>query len=102
MGRTIRRRLINGHPSKLVNSDLHNFDSGAESATALQPRATAWVSDLIGPPCKGEGILRPCRAEHVLGQVPGALPRAGMLRAVGASSCLRCRAEKTATKRFMR
>src|SRR6266436_3414595 len=67
--------LINGQPSKLVNSDLHNFDSGTESAGALQPRATPWVSESIGPPCKGGGILRPCRAEHGLEYVPGALPR---------------------------
>ena len=80
-----RSHLINGQPSRLVNSDLHNFDSGAESAAALQPRATPWVSESIGAPCKGGGILRPCRAQQVLGHVPGALPRAGMLRAVGAS-----------------
>jgi len=34
----------------------------------------------------GDRVLRPCRAEHLPGRVPGALPRAGMLRAVGASS----------------
>src|SRR5467141_2662248 len=101
-GRTIRRHLINGQPSKLENSDLRNFDSGAESAGALQPRATPWISEWIGVPCKGGGFLRPCRAEHVLGHVPGALPRAGMLRAVGASSWLRSRAERTATKRFIK
>src|SRR5882672_12601397 len=100
--RIARSHLINGQPSSLVNSDSHNFDSGAESAAALQPRATPWVSESIGPPCKGGGFLRPCRAEHVLGHVPGALPRAGMLRAVGASSWLRSRAERTATKRFIK
>src|SRR6266404_3397333 len=94
--------LINGRPAGLVNSALRDFDSGAESAAALQPRATPWVSESIGAPCKGAGILRPCRAEHGLGHVPGALPRASTLRAVGASSWLRSRAEKTATKRFMR
>jgi len=93
---------MNGQPSKLVNSDLPNFDSGAESAAALQPRATPWISESIGAPCKGGGFLRPCRAEHVLGHIPGALPRAGMLRAVGASSWLRSGTEKTAAKRFMR
>src|SRR5882762_10378196 len=50
---------------RLVNSDLHIFDSGAESAAALKPRATPWVSESIGAPCKGAGILRPCRAEEV-------------------------------------
>src|SRR5580700_1027806 len=85
---------IDGQPSKLVNSDLHNSDSGAESAAALQPRATPWVSELIGAPCKGAGILRPCRAEHALAHVPGALPRAGMLRAFGAISWLRSRADQ--------
>src|SRR6266403_2488584 len=100
-GRTIRRHLMNGQPSKLVNWDLHNFNSGAESAAALQPRATPWVSESIGPPCKGGGFLRPCRAGHGLGHVPGALPRAGMLRPDGASSWLRCRAEKTAMQRFI-
>ncbi len=54
MGRMIRSRLIYGQLSKLVNSDLHNFDSGAESAAALQPRATPWVSESIGAPCKAE------------------------------------------------
>src|SRR5882757_5369474 len=84
-GRMIRRHLINCQPSRLVRSALHNFDSGAESAGTLQPRATPWVSESIGAPCKGAGILRPCRAEHALGHVPGALPRVGMLRAIGAS-----------------
>jgi hypothetical protein len=98
----IRRRLINGHPSKLVNSDLYAFDSGAENAGALQLRATPWISGSIGALCKGGGILRPCRAEHVHGQVPGALPRAGMLRAVGALSWLRSGTGKIGTKRFMR
>src|ERR1700704_1208130 len=89
--------LINGRPAGLVNSALHDFDSGAESAAALQPRATPWFSESIGAPCKGGGILRPCRAEHVLGHVPGALPRAGILRADGASKWLGSRVEKTAT-----
>ena len=67
---------MNGQPSKLVNSDLHNFHSGAESAAALDPRATPWVSESIGAPCKGGGILRPCRAEEALrtrsrGDAPG-------------------------------
>src|SRR3979409_394410 len=84
-GRMIRRHLINCQSSRLVSSDLHNFDSGAESAAAVQPRAMPWVSESIGVPCKGGGILRPCRAENVLGHVPGALPRTGMLRADGAS-----------------
>ena len=83
-----KSHLTNGQPSRLANSDSHSFDSGAESAAALQPRATPWVSESIGVPCKGRGVLRPCRAEHVLGDVPGALPRAGMLRADGASSSL--------------
>ncbi len=47
--------LIIGQPSSLVNSDLQNFDSGAESAGALQPRATLWVSESISAPCKGGG-----------------------------------------------
>jgi len=49
---------MNGQPSKLVNSDLHNFDSGAESAGALQPRATPWVSESIGPPLQGGTCTR--------------------------------------------
>src|SRR3979490_1337037 len=53
MTQDTRSHLINGQPSRLVNSDLHNFDSGAESAAALQPRATPWVSESIGAPCKG-------------------------------------------------
>jgi hypothetical protein len=85
-----------------VNLDLINFESGAESADALQPRATPWVSESIGAPCKGAGILRPFRAERVLGYVPGALPRAGMLRAVGAPLPESSREEKIGTKRFMR
>src|SRR5712664_2683700 len=101
MGRMIRRHLICGQPSKLVNSDLHNFDSGTESAAAVQPRATPWVSGSIGAPCQGGGILRPGRAGHGLGRVPGALPRAGILRAVGALSWLRSGTGGIATKRFM-
>jgi len=97
-----RSHLINGQPARLVNLDVHHFDSGAESAAARKPRATPWVSESISAPCKGGGFLRPCRAGDVLGHVPGALPRAGMLRAVGASSWLSSRAEKTATGPFMR
>ncbi len=79
-----RRHLINGQPSKLVNSDLHNLDPGpmnsdlhildfgSESAAAIQPRSTPWVSESTGAPCKGAGILRPFRAEDVLGHVLGA------------------------------
>src|SRR6266571_3904882 len=37
-----------------------------------------------------------------LGTIPGALPRAGILRAVGATTRLRLHWEKTATKRFLR
>ena len=37
-----------------------------------------------------------------MGTLPGALPRAGMLRAVGASTWLSSQSEKTATDRFMR
>jgi hypothetical protein len=85
-----------------MNSDLYDLDSGAESAIGLKSGATSRVSESIGAPCKGGGILRPYRAQHVLGYVSGALPRAGMLRAVGASSWLRSRAEKAATKRRMR
>ena len=77
-----------------MNLDLINVESGAESADALQPRATPWVWESIGAPCKGAGILRPFRAERVLGYVPGALPRAGMLRAVGASPPESSRGEK--------
>jgi hypothetical protein len=29
---------------------LHIFDFGAESAVAIQPRATPWVSELIDTP----------------------------------------------------
>jgi hypothetical protein len=47
-----------------VNSDLHYFDSDAESAAALQPRTTPWVSESIGAPYKGAGIFRPGRAEE--------------------------------------
>jgi hypothetical protein len=85
----------------LANSRLRSIGSGAESADELQPRATPWVSESIGAPCKGAGILRPCRAEHGLGHVPGALSRAGMLRAVGASSWRSSRAEQIPIKRFM-
>src|SRR6266478_1984059 len=55
--------------------------------------------------------VRPARAQEssVLagrtryhGHVPGALPRAGMLRALGASTWLSSQSEKTATDRFMR
>src|ERR1700674_5353987 len=88
------------YQARLLNLDLLNFGSGAESADALQPRATPWVSGSIGPPCKGGGLLRPFRAEHVPGHIPGALPRAGMLRAVGASSWLSSRSEKTAKRQF--
>jgi hypothetical protein len=78
-----RNQLVNGQPSRLVSWELRNFDFGAEGAAVLQPRATPWVSESNGAPCKGGGSLRPCRAEHGLGHVPGALPRADMLRAVG-------------------
>jgi hypothetical protein len=84
-----------------VNLDLINVESGAESADALQPRATPWVWESIGAPCKGAGILRPFRAERVLGYVPGALPRAGMLRADGASWAESSHEEKIGTKRFV-
>jgi hypothetical protein len=40
--------------------------------------------------------------KRYLGHVPGALPRAGMLRALGASTWLSSRPEKTAMKRFRR
>ncbi|SRR5712691_12944197 len=39
--------------------------------------------------------------KRYLGHVPGASPRAGMLRALGASTSLSSRTEKTATKRYM-
>src|SRR5260370_9447458 len=39
--------------------------------------------------------------KRYLGHVPGASPRAGMLRALGASTPLSSRTEKTATKRYM-
>src|SRR6266853_4318082 len=57
------------------------------------------------------GSARPERAQEssalsgrgrYLGQVPGALPRAGVLRAVGASMWLSSQPEKTPTDRFMR
>jgi hypothetical protein len=35
----------------------------------------------VGAPCIGAGTLRPYKAEHVLEQAPGVLPRARMLRA---------------------
>ncbi len=41
--------------------------------------------------------LRPFRAVHSLGHHPGALPRAGTLRAVGASSCWILKREKLHT-----
>jgi hypothetical protein len=47
---------------RLVNSDLLNFDYGAKSAAALQPRATPWVSESIGPSWRGGGFLRAFRA----------------------------------------
>src|ERR1700692_4602079 len=50
--------------------DLLNSDFGAESADVVQPRATPWVSESFGAPCKGEEILRPCRAKHKFGHVP--------------------------------
>ena len=53
------------YQARLLNLDLLNFGSGAESADALQPRATPWVSESIGAPCKGAGILLPRRAEEV-------------------------------------
>jgi hypothetical protein len=55
--------------------------------------------------------VRPARAQEssalagrprYLGHVPGALPRAGMLRAVGASSWLSSRPEKPPATQFMR
>src|SRR5882762_9359285 len=57
--------LINGRSSKLLNSSLCSFGFGAEGAAACWPRATPWVSESIGAPCKGAGILRPCRADEV-------------------------------------
>src|SRR5713226_9056695 len=39
--------------------------------------------------------------KRYLRHVPGASPRAGMLRALGASTSLSSRTEKTATKRYM-
>jgi len=63
------------------DSDLHNFDSGAESAAALQPRATPWVSELIGASLQGRRIPPPLQGEHVSdtsGALPGlACPRVG-------------------------
>src|SRR5258708_11655929 len=74
-------------PSRLVNFDPHNPASGAESAAGFKPRATPWAWEFHRCALKGRrGPIRPFRAEHVLGHVPGALPRAGMLRAVGTSS----------------
>src|SRR6266404_3038906 len=55
--------------------------------------------------------VRPARAEDScavagrkrhFGHVPGALPRAGMLRAVGASTWLSSQSEKPATDRIMK
>src|SRR6267154_4234413 len=43
---------ITGQPSRLVNLDLPNFDSAAESAAALKPRATPWFSESNGAPGK--------------------------------------------------
>src|SRR6266550_8156397 len=77
------------------------------------------VSALKAPPHGSPGqrpgfrirSVRPARAQEssalagrnrYLGHVPGALPRAGMLRAVGASTWRSSQSEKTATDRFMR
>src|SRR5882762_2757956 len=44
----------------------------------------------------------PAGRKRYLGHVPGALPRAGMLRAVGASTWLSSQSEQTATDRIMK
>src|SRR4030081_967925 len=79
---------------------------------------TTLVAALKAPPHGSPGqrpgfrnrSVRPARAQEssalagrkrYLGHVPGALPRAGMLRAVGASTCLSSQSEKPATDRFM-
>src|SRR5438309_11672074 len=77
------------------------------------------VSALKAPPHGSPGqrpgfrnrSVRPARAQEssalagrksYLGHVPGALPRAGMLRALGASTWLSSQSEKPATDRFKR
>jgi len=72
---------ITGRPARVVNSDLHNFDSGAEGAAALRPRQRPGFRNR-SVRLQGEGSP-PCRADMELGHVPGALPRGDMLRAVG-------------------
>jgi hypothetical protein len=80
---------------------MYGLDSGAESA-AVNQRATPWVSEMIGwSALKGGGrrFLRPFRAEMNFRTRPGALPRAGMLRAVGAFMWRNSR--KKYSQRFM-
>src|SRR6266576_212106 len=80
---------------------------------------TTLVAALKAPPHGSPGqrpgfrnrSVRPVRAQEssalagrkrYLGHVPGALPRAGMLRALGAATWLSSQSEKPATDRFMR
>ena len=92
-------RKANARPSRLVSSEFHGVDPGAESASVFQPRATPWHSESMGAPCKAAGILRPGRAEPLRDHIPGALPRDGGLRAVGARSWLDLKPKKTAMRR---
>src|SRR5712664_2160564 len=78
--------LINGKVSRFVNLYLLNFDSGAESGVVFQPRATPWVSGSSdGCALQGRRNPPPSQGRRCAPTHPGALPRAGMLRAVAAS-----------------
>jgi len=81
-GSMIRRQLINCQPSRLVNSDCTTLIP-ALKATRTPARATPEFES-IGPPARARNPP-PLQGGNSIGHVPGALPRAGMLRAVGAS-----------------
>src|SRR5258708_11865687 len=79
--------LINGQPSRRVNSDLRNLGSGAEGAGGFKPSATLWVSESIGGALKGRRIPPPFQGvtstrTRPPGRCPGLAPYAPKLSSV--------------------
>src|SRR5882762_4293644 len=67
--------FINGQSSKLLNSGLCSFGSGAESAGACQPRATPWVVGIDRCALQGRRNPPPLQGGRAIsGTFPGRCP----------------------------
>src|SRR4030081_3418246 len=95
-----------------ISHEANHQNSCIQVYTTLVPalKAPPHVSPGQRPGFRNRSV-RPARAQESsalagrkrrLGHIPRALPRAGMLRAIGASTWLNTQSEKTATGRFMR